>query len=80
MRSYTVNDRGCTCPDSQHRQLICKHMVACGIYFATSMWIPLTDETKSQPARQTKSFSVELPAVKGLVIRIDRNRATVSFD
>ena len=76
---YTVNNEGCTCPDSQHRQRVCKHMVACGILFACSMWIPLTDKGADEPPRNTKSFSVELPAVNGLTIRIDRDRATLSF-
>lgn len=76
---YTVNNEGCTCPDSQHRQLVCKHMVASGIYFACSMWIPLTEKASGEPARSSHSFKVELPMISGLVIRIDRDRATVSF-
>lgn len=77
--SYTVNKEGCTCADNQMRQIVCKHMIACGIYFACSMWIPIADESKPDPARGATNFSVELPVITGLTISIHRGRATISF-
>jgi hypothetical protein len=35
---YIVNPRGCTCPDSLERQMICKHAWACFVGAILTIW------------------------------------------
>jgi hypothetical protein len=42
---YIVNQQGCNCPDSLQRQMLCKHIWACYIGAALTIWrIQLADK------------------------------------
>jgi hypothetical protein len=70
---YIVNSLGCTCPDSMHRHMICKHLWACYVGAILTIWRIQLATSRSEAKQIAASFQGEAPEGIKRTIRLERD-------
>jgi hypothetical protein len=70
---YIVNSVGCTCPDSMHRHMICKHLWACYVGAILTIWRIQLATSRSEAEQIAASYSATGPIGITRTIQLERD-------
>jgi hypothetical protein len=76
---YIVNQHGCTCPDSLQRQMLCKHIWACHIGAALTIWRIQMASSKQEIEQIAATYQTTAPAGVLRTIQLEASKAIESL-
>jgi hypothetical protein len=76
---YIVSPRGCTCPDSMQRQMLCKHIWACYIGAALTVWRIQMASSKQEIEQIAATYQTTAPAGVLRTIQLEASKAIESL-
>jgi hypothetical protein len=72
---YIVDSRGCTCPDSLERKMLCKHVWACYVGAILTIWRIQLATNRSEAEQIAASYSAAGPHGIRRTIQLERDLA-----
>jgi hypothetical protein len=76
---YIVSQHGCTCPDSIQRQMLCKHIWACYIGAALTIWRIQMASSKQEIEQIAATYQTTAPAGVLRTIQLEARKAIASL-